>query len=272
MRWNLDQTQLSISTRALSRDLRAAIDAAARAGFAAIELWEEDTEQLGGYRAAARYARDSGLRISSYQVIRDVDGVDGACFNTAIEQANRLIRHAAEVGADSVLACSSLHPNAIFDEELARHQLGMVTEIAASVGMPLAFESLSMARHRARWVEAWSLVREIDNPMLGLALDSTHCAIMGESVEAVREIDGSRIGFVQLADLKSTSGDVFDLNRNQRLFPGEGILDLDSFMEAVLATGYKGTVSLEVFNAANMKRPAQDNAARAMASFLLPQE
>ena len=266
-RWDLKRSQLSVSTRALSRDLKDAIGAAARAGFASIEVWEEDTEQMGGYRTAARLIKDSGLRISSYQVIRNVDGVDADCFAEALRLSTSLIDHAAEIGADSVLACSSLHPSVSFDEALAQDQLGAIAGIAAAANMPLAFECLSMASHRALWTQAWTLIKAVNNPILGLALDTTHSAIMNEDMEAVRAIPATSIGFVQLADLRTTAGDVFDLNRRQRLFPGEGSLDLEPFMAAVLATGYTGTVSLEVFNADNMQRSADDNATRAMASF-----
>lgn len=269
-RWGLEQRQLSVSTRALSRNLAQAIDAAARAGFARVEMWEEDAEQLGGYRSAAKRIHDAGLKISSFQVIRDVDGVEAGRFVEAMEFSKSLIEHAAEVGADSVLACSSLHKSAKFDEARAADQLGRIAEIAADANMPLAFECLSMARHRNRWSEAWSLIERINNPILGLALDTTHSAIMEEDIEAARTIAPERIAFVQLADLATIKGDVFDLNRRHRLFPGEGSLDFEPFMAAILATGYAGTVSLEVFNADNMERDANDNAARAMASFLAP--
>ena len=42
--------------------------------------------------------------------------------------------------------------------------------------------------------------------------------------------------------------DVLSWSRHHRLFPGEGSFDLTGFLRHVLATGYDGPLSLEVFN------------------------
>ena len=42
--------------------------------------------------------------------------------------------------------------------------------------------------------------------------------------------------------------DVLSWSRHHRLFPGEGAFDLEGFVGHVLAAGYTGPLSLEVFN------------------------
>ena len=53
---------------------------------------------------------------------------------------------------------------------------------------------------------------------------------------------------IQLADAPKFDMELLYWSRHFRNMPGEGDLDVAGFMEAVIATGYDGTLSLEVFN------------------------
>jgi 4-hydroxyphenylpyruvate dioxygenase len=53
---------------------------------------------------------------------------------------------------------------------------------------------------------------------------------------------------VQLADAPKLGLDVLSWSRHFRCFPGQGDLPVAEFMQAVRATGYAGTLSLEIFN------------------------
>ena len=66
--------------------------------------------------------------------------------------------------------------------------------------------------------------------------------------DTIRRIPGDRIFFVQLADAPLIEMDLLYWSRHFRNMPGEGDLDIDPFMRAVMATGYAGPVSLEIFN------------------------
>ena len=50
------------------------------------------------------------------------------------------------------------------------------------------------------------------------------------------------------ADAPGLLMDALALSRHHRCFPGQGDLPVDAFIEACLATGYRGPVSLEIFN------------------------
>jgi 4-hydroxyphenylpyruvate dioxygenase len=65
--------------------------------------------------------------------------------------------------------------------------------------------------------------------------------------------------------------DALTLRRNHFRMPGKGDFDVAGFLRAVLATGYSGTVSLEIFNEKTPESPLA--AARAaMHSMLLVEE
>ena len=70
----------------------------------------------------------------------------------------------------------------------------------------------------------------------------------GLPVEPIRAIPADRITFVQLADAPRMSMDLLQWSRHFRNFPGQGDLPVDEFVAAVMATGYDGWLSHEIFN------------------------
>ena len=80
---------------------------------------------------------------------------------------------------------------------------------------------------------------------------------------------GEKLFFVQLADAPKLAMDVLSWSRHFRNFPGQGDLDVTGFMRAVLASGYAGPLSLEVFNDDFRAAPARLVARDGLRSLIL---
>ncbi len=78
-----------------------------------------------------------------------------------------------------------------------------------------------------------------------------------------------KLFFVQLADAPALSMDVLSWSRHFRNFPGQGQLPVAGFLRAVLAAGYRGPLSLEVFNDEFRAAPARLTARDGLRSLLL---
>ena len=91
-------------------------------------------------------------------------------------------------------------------------------------------------------------MRTADHPALGLCIDSFHILSRGSDPAGIRDIPGEKLFFLQLADAPSMDMDLLQWSRHHRLFPGQGAFDLPAFLGHVLAAGYTGPLSLEVFN------------------------
>jgi 4-hydroxyphenylpyruvate dioxygenase len=154
----------------------------------------------------------------------------------------------AELGVDTILVCSSVADAAIDDDELAAEQLALLAGRAADRNIRVAYEALAWGRHVSTWDHAWRIVRAADHPALGLCLDSFHVLSREVGVDPIADIDPGRIFFLQLADAPHLRMDVLQWSRHHRLFPGQGSFDLVGFVGRVLAAGYDGPLSLEVFN------------------------
>ena len=72
-----------------------------------------------------------------------------------------------------------------------------------------------------------------------LVLDTSHAAVANHDLVKVRQLFGARLRHVHLSD---NAGKGWD----SHLPPGEGVLDLDGFLEDLGRCGFGGCVSLEV--------------------------
>ena len=114
--------------------------------------------------------------------------------------------------------------------------------------MRIAFEALAWGTYVNRYEHAWRIVERADHPALGTCLDSFHILARGDDPSGIRAIPGEKIFFLQLADAPRLELPLLEWSRHHRCWPGEGDFDLDGFLDHVRAAGYRGPLSLEVFN------------------------
>ena len=239
----------SIATVSISGNLREKLEAIAAAGFDGIEIFEQDFIAFDGSpRDVGRMVRDHGLEITIFQPFRDFEGLPEPLRSKAFDRAERKFDVMQELGTDLVLMCSSCHPQALggIDRSAADfHELG---ERAAKRGMRVGYEALAWGKHVSDHRDAWEIVRRADHPSIGLILDSFHTLGRKIDPDTIRSIPGDKIFFIQLADAPAIDMDLLYWSRHFRNMPGEGDLDVTRFMQAVMATGYSGPISLEIFN------------------------
>ena len=239
----------SIATVSLSGTLPEKLEAAAAAGFDGIELFESDLLTWDGTPAELRdIAGGLGLAILLYQPFRDFEALPDPLRARAFDRAQRKFDVMAALGADRLLVCSSIHPQALGEPARATADLRALAELAAPRGITLGYEALAWGRHVNRWRQAWEIVRAADHPSLGLVLDSFHTLAVGDTLDGLEQVPGEKIAFLQLADAPLLTMDALAWSRHFRVFPGQGDWDVAGFARRVLAAGYRGPLSLEVFN------------------------
>ena len=239
----------AIATVCVSGTLDSKIDAAAAAGFEGIELFENDlvVSPWSPAEVRARCA-DLGLTIDLYQPFRDFEAVPPDALAANLARAEHKFDVMAELGVDTMLVCSSVSAAAIDDDDLAAEQLALLADRAGARGMRIAYEALAWGRFVSTWDHSWRIVRRAGHPALGLCLDSFHVLSREVDPDGIADITPGKIFFLQLADAPHLSMDVLQWSRHHRLFPGQGSFDLTHFVHRVLAAGYTGPLSLEVFN------------------------
>jgi 4-hydroxyphenylpyruvate dioxygenase len=262
-----------IATVCLSGTLEDKLAAAAAAGFDGVEIFENDL--LASPWSPARVRRECaelGLSIDLYQPFRDFEAVPPDVLARNLRRAELKFDVMEQLGTDTILVCSSVSPDAVDDDGLAAQQLRTLAERAGERGLRVAYEALAWGRFVNTYDRAWRIVRAADHPALGVCLDSFHVLSRDVDPVAIRTIPGDKVFFLQLADAPRLRMDVLQWSRHHRLFPGQGAFDLTSFVDHVLATGYAGPLSLEVFNDVFRQSDPRAAAVDAMRSLLLLQE
>jgi 4-hydroxyphenylpyruvate dioxygenase len=270
---NTSGLRTAIATVCLSGILEEKLPAAAAAGFDGVEIFEPDLISAPWSPAEVRHrCADLGLTVDLYQPFRDFEATPPEVHAQNLRRAELKFDLMEQLGADTVLFCSSVSPDAIDDDDLAAEQLHAVAARAAERGMRIAYEALAWGRHVSTWDHSWEIVRKGDHPALGLCLDSFHVLSRGSDTAGISDLPGDRIFFLQLADAPAMEMGVLQWSRHHRLFPGQGSFDLTDFVGRVLSTGYEGPLSLEVFNDVFRQSDPRRTAVDALRSLLALQE
>jgi 4-hydroxyphenylpyruvate dioxygenase len=259
----------SIATVCLSGRLPDKLEAAAAAGFDAVEIFENDLLTFDGRPEDVRaMAADLGLGIAIFQPFRDFEAMPDPQRARNLDRAERKFDVMQALGTDLVLVCSNVQPAAIDDPARAADDLRAMAERAARRGLRIGYEALAWGTHVSRWRQAWDIVQRADHPSLGLIVDSFHTLCLKDDFAGIAELPGDRIFFLQLADAPLLAMDVLSWSRHHRNFPGQGQLPVTEFLKAVLASGYAGPLSLEIFNDNFRAAPSRQTARDGLRSLI----
>lgn len=244
-----------MDTITLAGPLEAKLQAVRAAGFTQIMLAARDiVGHPGGMDVAVQAVRDSGLRVTGFQVLRDFEGLSGHLHSYKVEIAKQMILMAHALGAKVLLACSSTSQHATGDVDAIAGDLRKLAMLAIPYGIRVAFEGLSWGRHINEYHQSWDVVQRADCPNLGIGIDSYHIVATQTPLDALDDIDPAKIYLVQLADFMwnevRTAQERMETARHFRVFPGEGVhsAELTALVLKLDALGYRGDYSFEVFN------------------------
>ncbi len=262
-----------MDTISLAGPLEAKLKAIRDAGFGQVMLSARDVVgHPDGLDAAVRVVKESGLRVTGFQVLRDFEGLSGHLHDYKIDIAKSMLEMCAALGSKVLLVCSSTSTHATQDLDHIAADLRKLAMLAVPLGIKVAFEGLSWGRTINEFTTAWDVVFRADVPNLGIGLDSFHMLAAKTPLDELEILDPEKIFLVQLADFMWQEIHSFEERmttaRHFRVFPGEGV---HSEATADLVTrlyklGYRGDYSFEVFNDDYQQLPLPTVAQRAWKS------
>lgn len=154
-----------------------------------------------------------------------------------IAKARELAPYVQATGASSVL---TLVWTAVTEESCDR-----VVRVSEILGVPCCLEVspavINTIDDGMRIVDAIGADRAL------IMVDSYHFYRAGSTFEMLRALRPEHLGIVQFDDaLPAVSDDYATETMTRRAWPGEGELDLHAFVNTIRATGWDGSVSVEV--------------------------
>jgi len=90
------------------------------------------------------------------------------------------------------------------------------------------------------------MIGAIDQPNVGLLFDSFHWYTSHATREDILSLTADQIVLVHINDAPDLPKD--EQIDNQRLLPGEGVIDLQGMLSALQIIGYNSYVSVETFS------------------------
>ncbi|MDP3740446.1 MAG: TIM barrel protein [Hyphomonadaceae bacterium] len=239
----------SIATVSISGNLEEKIAAIATAGFKGVEIFENDLLAFPGSVAdIAAMIADAGLVCTAYQPFRDFEGMPPELRERIFDRAERKFDLMQTLGAPVMLVCSNVSPQSLPDRGRIADDFRELGARAHKRGLVVGYEALAWGRHVNDHRDAWAIVRAVDHPAIGLILDSFHSFARNIPIESIAGIDPAKIVLVQVADAPRLKMDELYWSRHFRNMPGQGDLPVVDYVAALEAIGYRGPLSLEIFN------------------------
>lgn len=243
------------------------IRVAGEAGYDGVELWNDDLTAFvdtGGTLADVKsMLNDRGLTVPTVVHIPGwLDADDGEPYRRALDEARRRMDQAAAIGARRIIAGP---PRGACDYARSSERYAELLEIGREHGVLPALEFLGFVQEVNTIKALWRIAGNVDDPDKSVVLDSFHIFRGGSSLDDMELVPVEMIAVFHINDAPR------EIPRNQqedkdRVLPGDGILPLKEIVARLSRKGYRGALSLELFNPSLWEKApldvAQDGLAR----------
>ena len=206
---------------------------------------------------------------------------DQAAFDQALTQLADDAAFCAAIGCQRMMVVLPATSPTSKEEyrKVARDRLAAISQVLQKSNLRLGIEFLGVQQFRmARaggpaptpfiWnlSEAASLAKD-SGPNIGVILDVWHWHHSGSTVEDILAAGKDRIVHVHVSDAKAQPPE--EVRDNQRLMPGEGVINLVGFFQALKKIGYEGGVSPEPLGRVPEEMSPEDGAKLALDTTLV---
>jgi sugar phosphate isomerase/epimerase len=263
-------SDIGIDTASLAGSLESRLAAARAAGFAQVMISAVDIAgHVGGTAAGIRAVRDSGMRVTGLEALRDFEGLSGQLHAYKLDIAKSMLEICGAMGSRLLLVEASTSTHADARIEAIVRDLKKLAVLAVPLDIRIAFKGLSWSRTVKDFAAAGDLVLRANCPNLGIAIDAFDIIAAGVSPDDIDGIDPEQIFLVQLSDHMwqeiRTTEEQAATARHFRVFPGEGAHSeaLANLVTRLDAIGYYGDYSFDVYNDDYLQMPPEAVAERA---------
>jgi sugar phosphate isomerase/epimerase len=236
--------------------------AAAAAGFVYITI---DMFALREYVAARHSISELADHLAAVGIqAYDIAGTNvSADPDASRQEATELAGYAQGLGAPWLQS----RITAPLDDDRTLDTFRECAAIAASlgVGLGLEFSPFTPINGLGRAREVLDEVRSAGSPRQGIVVDSWHLAYT-DGFDPLLRLPAADLAFVQLDDAAPGAGTASSDTMHRRAMPGEGVLGLDAFMDALRTIGFSGVLTVEVLSSELRALPLDDYVARTYAS------
>jgi sugar phosphate isomerase/epimerase len=230
--------------------LKEKVSIAAEAGYDGIEPWDSELEEFekngGNLKALGAEIKKLGLKVPS--VIGLWNAIPGTMpeFQLSLKETRRRMRMAHDIGAEHIQTIPNTLPEN-YNQKWVAERYRDIIEIGMkefNIKPALVFVKYFTIKTLG---QAVGIAMDANHPNALVIPDVYHMYISGGGFEGLKMLKGDAIAIFQFNDAPNTPA-FKDLKDEHRVYPGDGILPLTSIFKDLKATGYKGFISLEMYN------------------------
>ncbi len=233
-----------------------------KAGWDGIEPWirqiDAYVKEGGSLKDLAKRIADQGLKVeSAIGFARYI--VDDEERKAGLEQAKRDMDIVRQLGGNRIAAPPvGAHRNAPkLDLFKAAERYGALLKIGEEIGVIPQVEVWGFSSNLSRLGEAVFVAIESGHPDACLLLDVYHIYKGGSDFAGLKMIAGSAIHCFHVNDYPDDPPRETIADRD-RVYPGDGVAPLNEIFQTLAATGFRGALSLELFNPNYWKQDAAE--------------
>lgn len=235
------------------------IDVAAKAGYDGIEPWIRDLaayQEAGGKLADLRKRlEDHGLAAVSAIGFAPWIVDDEAARTKGLEQMRREMEWVAQLGGRRIAAPPAGATKNPIPLAAIADRYRKLLELGQQVGVTPQLEVWGASQTLGRLSEAVYVAIETGHPQACLLLDVYQLYKGGSSFEGLRLVAGATMHALHINDYPADPPRE-TINDSHRVYPGDGVAPLDRILRILYETGFRGYLSLEVFNREYWKQDA----------------
>jgi sugar phosphate isomerase/epimerase len=221
---------------------------AGKAGYAAIEPWNDEItaylNQGGSLAELKRALADSGLKVVSMIALHGWITADGAEHKRVIDDCRRRMAQAFELGSPYIVASP---PQEVVDLSRATARFAELLAIGKELGVVPSMEFLGFVAGVNNVASAWAIASGTADPRATVVADVFHMIRGGGSVDDLLTLAGDRVACFHINDLPAEPDPRIQKDED-RVMVGDGIADLPRVIANLRKIGYRGPLSLELFN------------------------
>jgi 2-keto-myo-inositol isomerase len=228
------------------------VETAGRAGFQGIEPWVSEVDQYvkegGSLPDLRKRIADAGLSVED--AIGFVEWVvdDDTRRRKALEEAKRVMAMVREIGCKRLAAPPSGATNQP-DLNLLRaaERYRALAELGDSLDVIPIVEHWGHSKALSRVGEAALVAMESGHPKACVLPDVFHLYKGGSGFGGIHLLRGVAIGIIHVNDYPADPPRE-KITDASRVYPGDGVAPLRQFFRDLRDLGYRGMLSLELFN------------------------
>jgi len=230
------------------------IEVAAKAGYGGVEVWTRNlrrhVESGGSLLDVKKRIDELGLKVVSAIGFPAWAVDDDAKRAEGLENMKREMDMVRQIGGRHIAAPpAGINRTPGVDLRKVAERYRAVLELGREMGVVPQLEIWGSAQTLGTVAEAAFVAVAADHPDACLLLDAYHMYRGGSGFDCLKLLCGAAMHDFHINDYPADPPRE-ELNDSHRVYPGDGVAPMDAILRDLYATGFRGALSLELFNRA----------------------